>query len=347
LVTGAAGLIGAHIVRALVQAGHDVRCLTRATSRRDHLDDLPVAWILADLADADLDAACAGCDVVFHTAALFAYDTASHLLQRSAVGGTETLLRACARQRVGCVVVTSSSVVFGYGAGVRTISEAGGLAPADGEPAYVAAKLMQHRRTLQLAPSLKLDVRLACPTMTLGPTAARLGPSNGIIVAYLADPFACTYPGGCNLVSARDVAAGHMLIAERGSSGESYLLGGENLAWRQIHQTIAELAGVAPPGIGLSHATAFLAAATDEVRAAMSGRTALSTREQAAMIGRYYWYSHAKAAALGYAPHSARTALVETISWLVASPHISREVRAGMRLSDEIYRHRSVMEPLH
>ena len=63
---------------------------------------------------------------------------------------------------------------------------------------------------------LKLDVRLACPTMTLGPTSARLGPSNGIIVAYLADPFASTYPGGCNLVSARDVAAGHVLIAEHG-----------------------------------------------------------------------------------------------------------------------------------
>ena len=30
LVTGAAGLIGAHIVRALVRDGHDVRCLVRA-----------------------------------------------------------------------------------------------------------------------------------------------------------------------------------------------------------------------------------------------------------------------------------------------------------------------------
>jgi dihydroflavonol-4-reductase len=345
IVTGAAGLIGAHIVRALVRDGHDVRCLVRPSSRRDQLDDLPVQWIVADVADADLDAACAGCDVAFHTAALFAYGAASHqVLHQAAVGGTEALLRACARQHVGCVVVTSSSVVFGYSGGAASIDEAPGLTSGDGEAPYVVAKIAQHRRALQLARSLKLDVRFACPTMTLGPTSARLGPSNGIIVAYLSDPFASTYPGGCNLVSARDVAAGHLLTAEHGECGESYLLGAQDLTWRQIHTTIAELAGVPPPRIELNHASAFLAAAAEEIGAAISGRPALSTREQAAMIGRYYWYSHARAAALGYAPGTARDALIETISWLAASPHIPREVRACMRLADDIYRFRSVVE---
>jgi dihydroflavonol-4-reductase len=59
------------------------------------------------------------------------------------------------------------------------------------------------------------------------------------------------------------------------------------------------------------------------------------------MVGRYYWYSHVKAAALGYEPAPARDALIETISWLAASPHVTREVRAGMRLADDIYRFRA------
>jgi dihydroflavonol-4-reductase len=59
------------------------------------------------------------------------------------------------------------------------------------------------------------------------------------------------------------------------------------------------------------------------------------------MIGRYYWYSHMKAAQLGYAPASARTALTEAISWLVASQHIGREVRTGLRLSDDVYSFRA------
>ncbi len=215
------------------------------------------------------------------------------------------------------------------------------LTISDHEPRYVAAKIAQHRLAEELAERLDLDVRFACPTMTIGPTHSRLGPSNGLIVAYLVDPFGCTFPGGCNLVSARDVAAGHLLIAEHGTAGDSYLLGSQNLTWRDIHSTIAELAGVAPPRVELNHSLAFLAATGEEVRAAVGGHAPLSTREQAAMVGRYYWYSHAKAAALGFAPAPARQALVETISWLAASPHITREVRAGMRLANDIYRFRS------
>ncbi|HEY2620563.1 MAG TPA: NAD-dependent epimerase/dehydratase family protein [Acetobacteraceae bacterium] len=343
-MTGAAGLIGAHIVHALVGAGHEVRCLVRRTSRRGPLDGLPVTWFVADLlhADQELDTACAECDVVFHTAALFAYGVVKPtLLHGTAVAGTEALLRACARQGVRRAVVTSSSVVFGHRTDAASIDETAILIRGDGEPPYVAAKIAQHQRSVKLGENLKLDVRFACPTMTVGPTSARLGPSNGMIVAYLADPFRSTYPGGCNIVSARDVAAGHLLIAARGTAGESYLLGSENLAWQQIHGMIAELTGVAPPRVELNHASAFLAATAEEIRAAMSGCPALSTREQAAMVGRRYWYSHAKAAALGYAPSPARDALIETISWLAASPHITREVRARMHLSADIYRFRA------
>jgi dihydroflavonol-4-reductase len=342
LVTGAAGLIGAHLVRSLLDRGHAVRALVRDGSRRAAWAGLPVEVFATDLMDAGraLDLACAGCDVVFHTAATFAYSgIAASELRATAVGGTENVLAACARMGVPRVVVTSSSVVFGHGA--TGIDETAGLATGEGEPPYVAAKIAQHQRALALGAALRLDVRLACPTMTLGPTAARLGPSNGLIVAYLADPFGCTFPGGCNLVTARDVAAGHVLIAEHGAAGESYLLGSENLTWQQIHSAIAELAGVAPPRLELNQTLAFLAATGEEMSAAMRGRAPLSTREQAAMVGRCYWYSHAKAAGLGYAPSPARTALIEAISWLAASPHISREVRAGMHLADDIYRFRA------
>ena len=344
LVTGAAGLIGAHIVRALVGAGHQIRCLVRPASRRDSLDDLPVQMIVADLlrSDSDLDAACAGCDTVYHTAALFRFGAADRaVLHATAVAGTEALLRACARQAVRKVIVTSSSVVFGYRDDATSIGESATLAAGEGEPAYVAAKLAQHRRALRLGETLRLDVRFACPTMTIGATGSRLGPSNGMIVAYLADPFASTFSGGCNIVSARDVALGHLLIAEHGRAGESYLLGAENLAWRELHGMIADLCGVPPPREPPRPRPRERPRSGSARRAAMAGRQALSTREQAAMVGRYYWYSHAKAAALGYAPGTARDALVETISWLAASPHVTREIRTRMHLAADIYRFRS------
>lgn len=343
LVTGASGLIGAHIVQALLQAGHCVRALVRPTSKRGRLEGLPIAWAVGDvLQPGDLLAACQGCDVVFHTAAHFAYHGVTQTeLHDTALTGTENVLRACAEVNVQCAVVTSSSVVYGFSLDAIERDESAALAGRNANPPYVAAKVAQHRRALQLGEMLGVDVRLACPTMTLGSTNAALGPSNGAILAYLADPFGCSYPGGCNLAAAHDVAVGHLLIAAHGMAGEAYLLGSENLAWREVHTMIADLAGIMPPRVEFNHTLAFLAATADELRAAVGGTSPLSTRQQASMIGRYYWYSHAKAARLGYAPRSAREALIETISWLAASPHVSREVRARLHLSDAIWRFRS------
>jgi dihydroflavonol-4-reductase len=292
LVTGATGLIGAHIVRALLDHGHEVRAMVRGTSRRDALAGLPVTYVVADVlrTDQNLDAACADCDVVFHAAAHFAYSGFTPaVLHDTAVTGTEHVLEACARMGVRRVVVTSSSVVFGYSHDGSIIDEHACLAHGRDEPPYVAAKVAQHRRALELGDRLRLDVRLACPTMTLGPTGSQLGPSNGLIVAYLADPFGCTFPGGCNLVAARDVATGHLLIAEHGVPGESYLLGAQNMTWQQIHTAIADLAGAPPPRLELNQTLTYLAATAEELRASLHGRAALSTREQAMMTGRYYW----------------------------------------------------------
>jgi dihydroflavonol-4-reductase len=61
------------------------------------------------------------------------------------------------------------------------------------------------------------------------------------------------------------------------------------------------------------------------------------------MIGRYYWYSHARAAALGYAPRCASEALAEAIAWLAAGPHVTRETRIGLRLSRAVHAARAAI----
>lgn len=334
LVTGANGLIGAHVVRALLRGGYHVRAFVRPTADLAALAALPVERHEGDVRDADaVRAAAAGCDLVIHTAVPFAYaGQVDEDLDDTATRGSSNVVAAARAAGVARVVVTSSSVVFGHRDRPDVSDESADLAVAAGEPGYVAAKIRQDMATLQGADELGVDVVLACPTMAVGPFGTRLGPSNGIIVQYLSDPLRSTFPGGINVVAAEDVGSGHVLLAEAARPGQRYLLGGQNLTWPQAHRLIAELAGVPPPRWTATRAAAFVGATMEELRAALGGRAPLATREQATMVGRYYWYRHERAAALGYRPRDPRQALGAAVAWLAASPHIPREIRATMHV---------------
>lgn len=337
-MTGATGLIGAHLVRDLVRHGYRVRAFVRAESNRAALADLPVELAYGDILTAEsLDAAARDCEVVFHVASPFTYwGLSREQLRHVAVQGAVNAVEATARARARRMVLTSSSAVCGSSASPVARDESA-EPTAMPTAAYVLAKIAQERAAFARAAEVGVDLVTVCPTMTVGPHDHRLGPSNRVIVNYLADVSRSTFPGGCNIVAAADVARGHRLVAERGRPGCRYLLGSENLDWKTIHQSIGELCGVGGPRLHLTHTAAYLAATAHEVAAWVGGGAPSVTRAEAAMVGRYHWYRHDRAAALGYAPRPARQALAEAIAWIVTTPHVSRELRTSLTLSREVY----------
>ncbi|MBL3591291.1 MAG: NAD-dependent epimerase/dehydratase family protein [gamma proteobacterium endosymbiont of Lamellibrachia anaximandri] len=345
LITGANGLIGANLARELLKTGHAVRAMVRPTSDLSSLHSLPVETVNGDVLASDtLAVAMQGCDTVFHTAATFTYwGWSEQQLETLAVDGSLNVINAAQQAGVGRVVLTSSSIVLGSSHRPLVRDESFRLDEADAPP-YFLAKERQEQSAFERAAEQGVELVAVCPTMSLGPHGYRLGPSNGIVVSYLSDNFRSTFPGGCNIVSVSDVAKGHILAAEKGQPGTRYLAGSENLEWSKIHQIISELCGLSGPHWKANHATSFLAAAASEIISSLTGKPPLTTRTQAKMVGRYYWYDHKKLAQLGYHPKSARRALAEAISWLATSPHISRHTRTTLTLSREVYEARRAME---
>lgn len=344
LVTGATGLVGSHVVRALLERGDTVRALARPTSDRAPIYGLPVEIAIGDVLEPrTLRKAAKGCDVVFHAAAHFVYwGKTAEDLDRTALSGTTNVLNAAAAAGVRRVVVTSSSVVFGYSNDPIPLDEQSRASDEPQTP-YISSKIRQDRLAVEKGRELRLEVVLVCPTMVVGPFAPTVGPSNGVMCTYLEDPLRLTYPGGCNIVASSDVGRGHVLAATFGKAGERYLLGGENLDWRAIHSMISELCGTYGPLLTAGHGACYLAAFGEELRAQVLNRAPVTTRAQASMAGRYYWYAHDKAAALGYEPMSAREAVAIAVSWLVASAHVSRETRTRLRLNDEVWAARAAL----
>ena len=112
LVTGGGGFLGKAIIRQLLTKNWQIRSLSR--TRHPALVALGVEHRLADVADANaVDAAVAGCDLVFHTAAKAGIWGPYREFYQTNVQGTRNVIAACRRHAIKRLIHTSSpSVVF-------------------------------------------------------------------------------------------------------------------------------------------------------------------------------------------------------------------------------------------
>jgi len=335
-VTGATGLVGAQVVRAALADGHEVTAVVRSTGSAQ-LRGLDIRQVRAGLMDGQrLAGALKGVEGLVHCAAVYAFGAErSAEVGRVNGAGTRAVIQAAAAAGVQRVVVTSSSVTCGSSEGPSARDETARLGQ---EPtsAYFASKVAQEQEALTAAQASGIPVVLALPTVVLGGPFGRLGPSNAIVLRYLLDPTRSTYPGGCNVVDVRDVARAHLLLLERGEGGQRYLLGGQDVTWRMMHTLVAELAGLPGPYAEVPAPVAWIASTAAEGWAKLTGGTPLSTREEAMTVGRYFWYSSARVAPLGYQPRPAREAVAASLAWLVISEHVPRFVRESLRLAPEV-----------
>jgi dihydroflavonol-4-reductase len=255
LVTGAAGFIGGHVVDALVRGGADVIAFDRV--RIDGIDG--VESIVGDVLDPDaVSRAVEGCDAVFHLAAVYSYarrDVA--LMETVNVRGTRTVLDAALRGPRRRIVHTSSCATCGPVPG-RRATEAD--LPFDASIPYKRTKLEGERLVLDAARA-GADAVVVNPTVPVGAGDLRPTPT-GKMVVDVARGTARGYLAGSalNVVAVEDIATGHALAFERGRAGERYLLGGEDMAMRDVFAVIARAAGRSAPRIAIPWAAAYAAA---------------------------------------------------------------------------------------
>lgn len=285
-VTGATGFVGSHVARELEARGAEV-----GEERVELLDEDALARAVA------------GCEAVFHVAALYRYDADPELVRRVNVEGTRNVVRACIRAGVRRLVHCSTCGTCGPVPGRPATEE-------DEPPTYELAipykrtKLEAELLVRDAARRAELDAVVVNPTTPVGEGDRKPTPTGRMI----RDVARGRMPGyvrttGLNVVDVRDVARGHALAYEHGRTGERYLLGGVNLPLGELFAAIADLAGARRPRVAVPYAAAVAAA-----------RLGLANRHEVRLARLPMYFTSDKAESmLGYRPGPVTPALARAV----------------------------------
>ena len=303
LITGSTGYLGAQVAARLAAAGHSVLSLVRRG--RESAVPAGCSPVTGDVLDpASLERALAGCDACVHMAAMvkmWARDPRD--FDRVNVEGLAAVLRAAERTRVRRIVYTSTIAALGP-TGPEARDETCARTEFNFRTDYERSKWAAERLAVERAAEGHPLV-LVYPGVVYGPGAATQGNLMERVFRDYAAGRTRTRLGGrptrvC-YAYAPDVAEGHLLALEKGTSGRGYILGGENATQDDLFSLLQGLTGIAPPRVAVPFWVAEAAGLAQRVRARLTGRMPDFTDGAIATFRHHWAYSSERASReLGY-----------------------------------------------
>ena len=317
-VTGASGFVGSALARVLAAKGYLLRLSVRSTSKRDNLEGIKAEIVTADMRDGEaMMKAMQGARYVFHAAAdyrLWARDPSE--LVRNNLEGTRAVMQAAQGAGVERVVYTSSVATLKPHDDGTSAGETSRHTEESVIGAYKKSKLVAERLVERMVAEDGLPAVIVSPSTPIGPRDIKPTPTGRVIVEAALGRIPAFVDTGLNLVHVDDVAAGHLLALERGRIGESYILGGQDVAFRDMVGAIAELTGRPAPRIGIPRTPLFPLAYAAEAKARLTGKEPFITVDALKMAKYRMFFTSAKAEReLGYSARPYRQALVDALAW--------------------------------
>jgi dihydroflavonol-4-reductase len=223
-------------------------------------------------------------------------------------------VEAAAAEDVRRVVLTSSVAAIGTARGDGVADEKHVYRAGGQGMVYGDAKHEGEVEALAAGARLGVEVVIVNPSYVLGVPVDPSHPgetSTRTVANYLLGRLPAVVDGATNIVDARDVAAGHLLAAERGVPGERYILGGYNVTWVDVIDRIARMSGVHHPLLVLPREVAVLARLQGELH--LPGPVA---PEALLLMAQNWRYSSRRAKReLGYRTRQLDRTLGDTIEW--------------------------------
>jgi nucleoside-diphosphate-sugar epimerase len=242
-ITGATGYIGHQLALTAAEKGFGVTALVR----NHHSPNLPkhsaIEFRKGDVTDyPSIVKAMAGCDYVMHAAALTQlWHKDRSEFYRINVMGTRNVLEAAFFHGVEKLVFTSSCAVLGPSKDQPVAEDDPRFTPFEND--YEISKHCAEELLKEYV-GRGLNAVIVAPPRVYGPGLLTKGnPINKLIQTTLKRkigfmPAAKEVVGNYAFID--DVVNGHFGALEKGLRGEKYILGGENISYQQLFETIGK-----------------------------------------------------------------------------------------------------------
>jgi dihydroflavonol-4-reductase len=182
---------------------------------------------------------------------------------------------------------------------------------------YKRSKFLAERAVDELVTREGLPAIIVNPSTPIGPHDVKPTPTGRMVRDAAAGRIPAFVDTGLNVVHVEDVALGHLLAFERGAVGRRYILGGEDMALRDILAVIARHVGRRPPTLRLPRRALYPVAAVAQAWAWIThGDEPQVTLDGLRMSRKRMYFGSGRARReLGYEPRPAMSAIVDAVDW--------------------------------
>ena len=317
VVTGATGHIGNVLVRELLLRGEKVRVVIPPFEDASCLDGLKVEIVEGDVCHIDsfIQAFERG-DVVYHLAGIISILSGkSEPLYQVNVEGTRNVIESCFKTKVQRLVYTSSIHAIKEPPHGIVIDETFPFDPDNVLGDYAKSKA---QATLEVLNGVKqgLNAVIVCPTGVIGPYDYKISEMGQLIMDFTQRKLKAYVDGAYDFADVRDVATGLILACEKGCSGESYILSGEQITVRDLLLMLQEITGVKAPSLKIP---AWLARTVGKIAPLyyrLTNTKPLFTTYSINVLASNSQISSAKARReLGYSTRPVKESVTDAVAW--------------------------------
>lgn len=301
LVTGATGLLGAHICHQLLMRGEKVRALKRSSSNFNEFtqigefykNPLEPEWFETDLLDIyGLEEALKGIDKIYHCAAMVSFWPKKKFeLIKNNAEGTANLINAALEAGVKRIVYSSSVAAIGRPKYSNEINEDFAWLESENNSGYAISKYLAEMEVWRGVEE-GLEAVIVNPTMIIGSGKWNKGALKLIKQIYNGFPF---YSEGLNgYVDVEDVARIMIKLDQESIINSRFILCAENLSYQDFFNKISKISNKKAPYIKVQKWMAEIIWRLSAIKSWFDKKEPFISKETARISKGSFYYNNTK-----------------------------------------------------